>query len=145
MRKIIKIRRATAAQAASNNVVLAQYEWGYETDTGLKKVGDGVTAWNDLPYFPNPLNITLTEVQDVLVETTDWTDDTGGGGFWYADISDSNITSASKVDIIPEKAYKSIVDAAEFASEADSSAGSVRIYAENQPTDDFEVTLQIFK
>jgi hypothetical protein len=30
--------------------VLALGEQGYETDTGLAKWGDGVTAWNSLPY-----------------------------------------------------------------------------------------------
>jgi hypothetical protein len=45
----IRIRRATAATAASNNPVLASGEPGFETDTGVFKIGDGTTAWNDLP------------------------------------------------------------------------------------------------
>lgn len=41
-------RRGTAAEWASQNPVLAAGEIGYETDTKVQKVGDGVTAWNSL-------------------------------------------------------------------------------------------------
>lgn len=47
---IIKKRRDTAANWASVNPVLAAGEEGYETDNRESKVGDGVTAWNSLPY-----------------------------------------------------------------------------------------------
>jgi hypothetical protein len=44
----------TAARFASLNPVLLISEVGIESDTGKFKVGDGVTAWNALPYgFPN--------------------------------------------------------------------------------------------
>ncbi len=46
----IKLRRATAATATTNNPVLAEGEPGFETDTGKLKIGDGSTAWNSLPY-----------------------------------------------------------------------------------------------
>lgn len=44
------MRRGTAASASTRNPILAAGEEGYETDTGQRKVGDGTTAWNDLPY-----------------------------------------------------------------------------------------------
>jgi hypothetical protein len=47
----IQVRRGTAAEWASANPVLSAGEPGFETDTGLFKVGDGSTAYNDLPYF----------------------------------------------------------------------------------------------
>lgn len=47
----IKLRRGPAAEWTSDNPVLAAGEPGYETDTGLLKVGDGVQAWNDLDYL----------------------------------------------------------------------------------------------
>lgn len=51
-----KGRRGTAAQAASANEVLAAGEYGFETDTGVLKIGDGTTAWNDLsPHVPPAL------------------------------------------------------------------------------------------
>jgi hypothetical protein len=46
----LQFRRGTAAQAVIDNPVLAEGELGYETDTSLVKFGDGVTAWNSLPY-----------------------------------------------------------------------------------------------
>ncbi len=55
MAKQIQIRRDTAANWTAANPVLAQGEIGIELDglgtsTVLQKIGDGVTAWNDLPY-----------------------------------------------------------------------------------------------
>lgn len=46
----IQLRRGTAAQATSINPILAEGELGVELDTGKFKLGDGVTAWNSLPY-----------------------------------------------------------------------------------------------
>lgn len=45
-----RCRRGTAAAWTSTNEVLLDSEIGLESDTGLAKVGDGTTAWNDLPY-----------------------------------------------------------------------------------------------
>lgn len=50
MADIIQLRRGTAALWTSTNTLLAQGEQGYETDTGQRKTGNGVDAWNDLPY-----------------------------------------------------------------------------------------------
>lgn len=47
---LIQIRRGTAAQWVSANTTLSAGEWGYETDTGRVKIGDGITAWNSLDY-----------------------------------------------------------------------------------------------
>jgi hypothetical protein len=46
----IQTRRGTAAQWTSTNPTLASGEWGYETDTGKVKIGNGSTAWNSLAY-----------------------------------------------------------------------------------------------
>ena len=55
----IKIKRDTAADYTASNIVLLLGEFAYETDTftlsgGVRhykfKIGDGSTAWNDLPY-----------------------------------------------------------------------------------------------
>jgi hypothetical protein len=55
MAKQIQIRRDTAANWTAANPVLAQGEIGIELDglgtsTVLQKIGDGVTAWDSLPY-----------------------------------------------------------------------------------------------
>jgi hypothetical protein len=47
---IIKLRRDTAANWLSTNPVLAAGEQGYETNTGLSKIGNGTAAWDALPY-----------------------------------------------------------------------------------------------
>ena len=46
----IQVRRGTAAQWTSANTVLGAGEWGYETDTGKVKIGNGSTAWTSLGY-----------------------------------------------------------------------------------------------
>jgi hypothetical protein len=46
----IQIRRGTAAQWTSANPTLASGEFGYESDTGKFKIGDGSTAWTSLGY-----------------------------------------------------------------------------------------------
>jgi hypothetical protein len=46
----IQLRRDTSTNWTRNNPVLAVGEPGIETDTGIVKYGDGVTAWNGLPY-----------------------------------------------------------------------------------------------
>lgn len=44
------MRRATAANWASENPILAEGELGFEVDTGKAKVGDASTEWADLAY-----------------------------------------------------------------------------------------------
>lgn len=40
-----------AADWEAANPILALFQFGQESDTGGIKIGDGVTAWNDLPFF----------------------------------------------------------------------------------------------
>ena len=47
----IQIRRGTAAEWAAANPILAQGELAFETDTGIKKIGDGATAYTTLPSY----------------------------------------------------------------------------------------------
>lgn len=55
MATTIQLKRATAARWAELNYVLAAGEPGYVTDAVDKrfclKIGDGKTAWNDLPFI----------------------------------------------------------------------------------------------
>lgn len=46
-----KLKRGTAARWQELNPVLQQGEPGFVYDTYQLKIGDGVTAWNDLPYI----------------------------------------------------------------------------------------------
>jgi hypothetical protein len=46
----IQVRRGTASQWTSTNPTLASGEWGFETDTGKVKIGNGSTVWTGLAY-----------------------------------------------------------------------------------------------
>ncbi len=92
-----RVRRRSAANWTSLNEVLLDSEIGRETDndeTDLPakvKIGDGVTAWNDLPYFTGDLT-----------------------GVLLASAIDTDVTLAANSDakIPSQKAVKTYVDAA---------------------------------
>lgn len=47
----IQFKRGKAASfLAATDLILAEGQPGYETDTNKLKVGDGKTSWADLPY-----------------------------------------------------------------------------------------------
>ena len=48
--QLIQVRRGTAA-AWTGSIVLSAGEFGYETDTGKTKIGDGATIWSSLAYI----------------------------------------------------------------------------------------------
>jgi hypothetical protein len=64
-------RRNTAAGAASNNAVLAAGEPGVTTDTHVLKVGDGATAWVDLPEVGSLTYGRKTDVEAAVLERAD--------------------------------------------------------------------------
>jgi len=64
----IQIRRGTAAQWTSANPTLSAGEWGYETDTGKVKIGNGSTAWNSLAYT-GAGDVTLTGTETLTNKT----------------------------------------------------------------------------
>ena len=47
----IQLRRDLAAKWTEINPILMEGEVGFEIDTKLRKIGDGVTAWNNLDYL----------------------------------------------------------------------------------------------
>ena len=47
----IQFRRDTSANWTTYNPVLMEGEVGYETDTKMRKIGDGTHNWNDLDYL----------------------------------------------------------------------------------------------
>lgn len=58
----LQFRRGTAAQWTSVNPVLAAGEFGYETDTGKAKIGNGITAWSSLSYALTGAVGTITSI-----------------------------------------------------------------------------------
>lgn len=66
----IEQRIDTAANWTLGNPVLYPGEVGWEKDTRQSKVGDGVTAWNDLLYTVSDLIVTKTDVGLSEVDNT---------------------------------------------------------------------------
>ena len=58
----IQIRRGTAAQWTSANPTLAAGEFGYESDTGKAKIGNGSSAWTALSYAISGAAGTVTSI-----------------------------------------------------------------------------------
>lgn len=48
---LLQVRRGTSTLWSSVDPTLNAGEFGYETNTGYIKVGDGTTNWSSLPYF----------------------------------------------------------------------------------------------
>ena len=46
----VQFRRGLESEWNSSNPALASGELGVELDTGLFKIGDGVSEWRSLPY-----------------------------------------------------------------------------------------------
>lgn len=66
-------RRATSAEWAAANPILADGEIGFERDTKIIKMGDGVTRWNALgmPNVQDAVPRTLVDAKgDILVGTS---------------------------------------------------------------------------
>lgn len=47
----IQLRRDLSSKWTEINPILMEGEVGFETDTKLRKIGDGITAWNNLDYL----------------------------------------------------------------------------------------------
>jgi len=70
----IKNRRDTASNWTSNDPVLNEGEFGYETDTGKAKIGDGSTAWTSLLYAFIPSGLVTGARYDTgWIANSDWT------------------------------------------------------------------------
>lgn len=73
---IFRAKNKTAAQWVSENPILRDGEFGHEKDTYKSKVGDGVTAWNELPYegvskLGTPEIISNFSVSDIMDAASD--------------------------------------------------------------------------
>lgn len=74
MAEIIKttfqLRRGYEAIWEKNNPVLASGEPGFVIDKNKLKIGDGTTAWKDLPYFGGGESVEVEEITQTVNELT---------------------------------------------------------------------------
>lgn len=75
-----KLRRFPSIIWTARNEVLLAGEPGVETDTDRFKIGDGVTPWNDLPYYLNENAISALVAEMIAASPG------GGGGVSAADL-----------------------------------------------------------
>ena len=75
---IFQVKRGQSAAWFNSNPVLRVGEPGFEIDTGKLKIGDGVTAWNDLNYLTDNeiekiqvLESTVTELKEIIGSETE--------------------------------------------------------------------------
>ena len=59
-----KLKRGLAARWIEINPILAQGEPGFVLDENRLKIGDGVTAWTDLPYLGESNVFSAPTVED---------------------------------------------------------------------------------
>jgi hypothetical protein len=93
------------------------------------------------PTGPTGPSGSIVQVTGITVSTGGWG---ATGSIYEYDISDANIGASSIVDVIPANADYSTVVAAELLPENVSSSGQVTIFANNIPTANFSVTINIF-
>lgn len=123
-----QLKRGTAARWKELNPVLRQGEPGFEFDTGKLKIGDGLTAYNDLRYQtskdyivnqPTSATFPLIGEKDVIYKAENermlyqWNDSIGDyEQLNFVDLSEINafITSLQNKDVEIEKNIASLTE-----------------------------------
>jgi len=96
VRATLIIRNDSAATWATKNPKLARGEVGIEIDTGLVKVGDGVTNFNELDYINthNDVDGALTTLVDNKITVADY-----GKSYWYYDENNFEEVQVNETDL----------------------------------------------
>jgi hypothetical protein len=63
----IQLRRGTASEWTSANPILAQGEFGYESDTTKFKVGNGTASWSGLSYASGGDSLSLASASAIYL------------------------------------------------------------------------------
>lgn len=118
----VQLRRGTTASWTSANPVLASAEVGFDTSQGSFKIGDGLTAWNDL-LFANAAGVQVNtlgyQVEYLIVAggaggAANWGSGGGAGGYRSSVVGESSgggAVAESKVTIIPGTSYPVVIGA----------------------------------
>lgn len=111
----IKLRRDTAANWTLEDPTLAQGEPGFETDTGLLKIGDGTSIWSVLSYTTETIpgdivqssqdNTTCTTGVETVIYTSTGPDQHAIKLFVMVEGSQGSFTETQACDIIAVKGF----------------------------------------
>lgn len=129
---IFQLKRGMAEAWARNNPVLRAAEPGFELDTNRLKIGDGATAWNDLPYFAEDVQISadglsLSMSEDKVLELMGFSD--AGAGMVPRKNAEGKIEWYTPIDIGVEE----IVKSDEFITAVDKHVEEVLAGSEDEP------------
>ncbi|CAB4153481.1 Collagen triple helix repeat [uncultured Caudovirales phage] len=102
----------------------------------------GANGTNGTSGTSGASGITITQVTGVVLTGASWS---LVSGFYEYNHSDAAITSTSVVEVIPDNASISIVNAAAVLPRTDSATASVKLYATNLPTGNITTTINIYK
>ena len=109
------------------------------TDEKAALAGTGTPSVSN-KYVTNDDDRFTSQITSLTLTQTSWTE---GTTYWEYVLSNGSITANSIVEIIPDNADYEIIQAAIILPTVDSSAGSVKIYAVNEPADNIGVTINI--
>ena len=89
---VIQFKRQHSMMWEQVNPILKMGEPGFESDTGKAKIGDGITAWNNLNYLATNKD---SEVSTSMLEDRSVT----GEKIELATIDDSHIDDNAEIDV----------------------------------------------
>jgi len=137
----IQLRGDTAANWASVNPILSEREFALETDTLKYKIGNGILAWNSLPYASIDVsagsNIDITggvvsvedNVEVVSISATTGVFTTLSGGTIFSGGTNLYSIFAKTTDVPTRYDYDLIVAASDETTQLTSGATKVTFYA----------------
>jgi hypothetical protein len=125
----IQVRRGTASEWVTSNPALSAGEFGFETDTGKFKIGDGTTLWNSLSYAAGADSPII--LSDIVIDEN------------YSIPAGKNALSIAPVEVdegvtvdVPEGSVWEISPWAVEKTTDDLSEGSTNLYYTDQRVDD---------
>ena len=129
----VQLRRGTAAQWASINPILLQGELCVELDTEKFKIGNGISAWNSLPYTTGPMGATGIQGPQGndgnfggssfdYTFVTDTTDSDPGVGKLKLNAASLNLATIMWIDDVSDTA----VDIQEYLRTIDNSSSTIK-------------------
>lgn len=128
MANLIQIRRDLAANWTSINSILAQGEFGFETDTTKLKIGNGTTAWTALPYVIDAGDYLSASSTNTLTNKT-------------IDISSNTLTGVAGVTATQTLTNKTISGASNTITVDGTNAVGFRNIPQNSQSDAYTLVL----